>query len=285
VDRTTVTFWTVAWLATTVAGGIFGLIFGCVLGLVIGSVIAGVYAIPIHATAAILTWVFWLPRFRVLTAAFAGGVTGILTTRQVFDPMIFFDSGTSSMDLWVVATLAALCGSFGTGAVCYWHWKATERDSQIVGELGDAHWQFSLRDLFIRFTVVACVLTCWLWILALVRPDSPDAWEPWRELDLPSGTIIENHTINRAGFDTSLGYSLRYESEAAIDVVIAAYNLQSCDPDSNDLTSFIALRPPPWWNVSHIAETYGCTDRVRETYSSLWVDREAKLLYVEVGGW
>lgn len=279
MDRTTITFWTLAWVGTTIAGGVFGLVFGCVVGLIIGSMIAGIYAIPIHATVAILTWAFWLARFRVLTAAFAGGVTGVLTTWLIFDAGIF------GSELWITATLAALCGSFGTGTVCYWHWKATKSEAKIVDGLDDSPWQFGLKDLFIRFTVVACLLAGWIWLIALVNPFSPTAWEPWRELALPSDAVIENHLVNEPSFDVAAAFSIRYESETAIDVVIDAYDLRPCVPNSHELTSYVALGPPPWWNVSHITETYARTDQESETYASLWVDREAKLLYVEIGGW
>lgn len=115
-------FWLYSWLGTTAAAGVFGLILDGIVGLFGGTILAGVGAMLYQLTAAFLTWLLWLFRFRVGVAAIAGVLTGIATTSTVFN-----DCGTCkefNISFWPAVTLAGLLGALGggLGGFCHQAW-------------------------------------------------------------------------------------------------------------------------------------------------------------------
>ena len=152
-------FWWSAYLGTATAGGVFGALLLLIggrpsampLGLLFGILFAGAAAIPIHITVAIMTWMLWLSRFRVISAGIAGGTTGVVAAGLLSD-----DIFTSPAVFW--AGVLGLTGSAAAGAwtnrICR-KLPKTDSDNPV--------WQFTLRDLFWRMTVFAMLVGTWTW--------------------------------------------------------------------------------------------------------------------------
>jgi len=150
--------WFFAWLGTTVAGAIFGGIAGSAIGLFVGLLIAGFYAVPVVATFAVLTWACWLTRYIVFTAALAGACTGLLSTSMLWDSIFNTDYPSS---LVLAGCIGASISAMFTG----YYWSRLDRsarsdDNRKIG------WQFSLRDMFIRFSVVTALIAAWTFALS-----------------------------------------------------------------------------------------------------------------------
>jgi hypothetical protein len=168
--------WLVAWFGITLAGGVFGLIAGFIIGGLAGFVIAANFAIPFVITFALLTWAFWLSRYSFLAAAIAGAFTGIVSTATVWDPIFNTDYNLS-------IALAGCIGSIGGGFYTFlYQRRRSEPFEQDSHEFEDVHWQYSLRDLFLRFTVVTALIACWSFVFAralkLVWPPPGDCFNP-----------------------------------------------------------------------------------------------------------
>lgn len=157
-------FWIFAWLGTVAAGGLFGLAYTCyssrdaVFGLMGGCIRPVVFGVPVHFTVAVLMWVFWLSRFRIILAGFAGFLTCV--------SILLIDSRTN--DAFLVQTvLSGLTGMLGSAfaAACYW---SLGKYSSEVQHIATRRWQFTLRDLFLRVTVVSVLLAVWLALIDFV---------------------------------------------------------------------------------------------------------------------
>lgn len=169
-------FWFLVWFGTSFAGGIFGVLvagyavllggqaiggsadvffLGMLLGLIYGFVLAGVCSIPILSTTAVLTWAVWISRFRIVSAAIGGGITGITAT-------LLFDS----LQLTLPILLAGALGAAGAGLAGRIHDTKMALRLKVVEHRA---WQFTLRDLFLRMTVLATTLALWLCLLRLLR--------------------------------------------------------------------------------------------------------------------
>jgi hypothetical protein len=145
--------WFYAWVGTMTAGALFGLIAGEILGLFFGSLIAGVVGVPVLATFAILTWALWLTRYTIATSAIAGGCTGCIATEIAWGP-IFSIGYVSSV------ILATAIGTFVTATFSGFYWFNAARANE--GESCTANaWQYSLRGLFLRFSVVTVLIAAW----------------------------------------------------------------------------------------------------------------------------
>lgn len=166
------TFWLIAWLGTAVSGGVFGVALMLLMvpvaaafflaPLIVGFFIAGCWAIPFLGTVAIVTWGFWLTRFRMITAAVAGGWTGVMASRAVFTDSF---PGSQYFD---PIFLACVFGAVGCPLFTYWFGrKIFSRNKKR--EAPDAPWQFTLRDLFVHFTVLAVLISLWSCYFTAVR--------------------------------------------------------------------------------------------------------------------
>jgi hypothetical protein len=155
-------FWFIAWLSVAFAGGLFGMIIGfmdwgagtAIIGFIAGIIIAGIYAIPIVATFGLLTWTLWLSQFGVITAAMAGACTGILTTATLGPP--------SDIELMLIP---GCIGGIVTGCVTGYYWRKLRQWGYGSEAAAGSTWQFSLRDLFLRFTIATAILAAWMFAL------------------------------------------------------------------------------------------------------------------------
>ncbi|HEX2475186.1 MAG TPA: hypothetical protein VHK01_10585 [Lacipirellulaceae bacterium] len=155
-------FWFIAWLSVTVAGGIFGVIVAiadelgfAIIGFIAGIIVAGIYAIPIVATFGILTWTLWLSRFAVVMAAIAGTFTGILSSATLLGDPLEFES----------IPLAGCIGGVVTACVTGFYWRKLRQWGYGAEVAADSTWQFSLRDLFLRFTIATMILAAWMFAI------------------------------------------------------------------------------------------------------------------------
>jgi hypothetical protein len=125
-------------------------------GFIGGIMIAGVYAIPVVATFAILTWTLWLSRFAVITAAISGACTGILSTSTLAGEALDFQ--LIPIAGCIGGVVAAFMTGIYSGKLRQWGYG-----SEVA--MGKT-WQFSLRDLFVRFTIATALLAAWMFALA-----------------------------------------------------------------------------------------------------------------------
>lgn len=154
--------WLIAWLGIALSGGIFGLCLGGGIGFLAGLVIAGVYGLPIIATVAVLTWAFWLMRWQLISATIAGACTGIASTA-----LMVMSVGSPFSEDGLLIFAAGSLGGFGGGIASYIYWQKRSLPAPIRSSIG---WQFSLRDLFLRFTVLAVLIAGWSFaITAIVK--------------------------------------------------------------------------------------------------------------------
>ena len=175
-------FWWSAYCGTAVAGGVFGGALSGMVGIVMilsghehglvaiatiplvfgyGLLCATATAIPIVVTVAILTWMFWLSRFRLIFAGLAGGMTGAVAMRGPIGWRGFF--GAYEFGLIFLAGVTGLIGSTVAGA------RANRRYRKLLTPVSEnGVWQFTLRDLFWRMTVFAMLVGTWTWAIRSV---------------------------------------------------------------------------------------------------------------------
>jgi hypothetical protein len=159
-------FWLLAWLGTVVSAGLFLAIASPSTPerpaiLLIGSLLVGSFGIPIVSTIAIATWAFWLSRFRVYTASLAGGLTCVLS--YVFS---LREAHSDVGECWVYVLQIAFCGAVGCPLFAYWPHRF------FLGEIKrqeyQTPWQFTLKDLLVRFTVLAVLISIWVSAVAAI---------------------------------------------------------------------------------------------------------------------
>jgi hypothetical protein len=172
-----VRFWLSAYVGTTAAGAFFGLLIGLlgaiwalfagevssaflviIFGPLIGGCIAGTYAFFVHIHIAILTWAFWLTRYRVTAAGIAGCLVGVLSCFGLSHPSPP-RAGLGWPGVWV-----GMPGLFGAIGSAWAGHRFTQSDSSrnIRGKIPRAErWQFTLRDLLIHFTVLTVLISLW----------------------------------------------------------------------------------------------------------------------------
>lgn len=138
-------FWLSAWLGTVLAEGIWGLWLAGPTGFARGCWFAGIIAIPVFAVVAVLTWCLWLSKYRILAAFVAGGATGGVLGGAALS--------RSWMSFAIPGVAGALGGVLGGGL----HWLGTSARMPETETKRNA-WQFSMRDLFLRLTVLALLL-------------------------------------------------------------------------------------------------------------------------------
>ena len=156
-------YWCCAWIGTTIAGGIFGLILGIftgatggdgpMAGLLFGLCWAGGIGLVVISHIAIAFWMLWFNRSDPgFAGAFAGGLVGAICG-------IIFIPITAPMG-WV-------------GAYCACKSYTRTRLGQLVTTTDTEPWQFSMRDLFLRITVVAMLLAFWIGTTQYDRRQTP----------------------------------------------------------------------------------------------------------------
>src|SRR5262249_26983628 len=136
------------------AGGVFGMLLAQIPGFLAGSIIAGMYSAPIAITIALLMWAFWLTRYQLAAGILVGVLTGALST-------FFLMSGFGSRgELIALPVIAGLLGGLGSWLATFFYRKKRRRLIQPM-QATTASWQFSLKDLFIRFTVLSILAAAW----------------------------------------------------------------------------------------------------------------------------
>jgi hypothetical protein len=160
--------WFFSWLGISLSGGLFGVVLGglerdpgAIVGFVAGFLIAGIVSVPVILTIAALAWTFWLSRFQILFAVMSGACTGVISSAPIALAML-------STEATRFIILAGCIGGCGGGFAAYFFWASDDRRQQIGVNDEPLRWQFSLRDLFLRFTVLAVVIAAWSAILAKI---------------------------------------------------------------------------------------------------------------------
>lgn len=153
--------WLLAWLGTIAAGGVFGVLEGGVAGLVVGPILAGLVGIPIYITIAITTCLMWLSRFSVAMAGIAGALSGAAATMLIWESYL-------PLSLYASIVLASILGGLG-GALGSGLYRARYlRRREGHGLPTDSRWRFSLRDLFVRVTIIAGLICAWTWLCSSI---------------------------------------------------------------------------------------------------------------------
>ena len=160
------------------------------VGALDGFVHAGVLGAPIFAGVAAMGWATWMSRGRVILAGLAGGLTGFFTVWWGFTPYVF-----GFMHIIAAVPLLILMGMVGgfTGGHLYRTVRASRGQRRVMNDHGI--WQFTLRDLFLRFTVLATLLSASTWCVKrlLDPPGQPKKrWVPMPPpVDQPLDPSIE----------------------------------------------------------------------------------------------
>ncbi len=169
-DYTTLPFWFFVWAGTTVAGGAYGFLVGCwgaglpggIFCLIVGVVLASILGAFTVAHVAFVTWCFWLSRLRVVLGGLAGGLTGFTAALSV-------SGGASLIDAWTWLLLPALFGALG-GGLAGGRYHAREG---LAEDFLPHRWRFTLRDLFVRLTVLSVFLATDVFVVNLIFADHP----------------------------------------------------------------------------------------------------------------
>jgi hypothetical protein len=153
-----------SWLGILLAGGIYGIIIGGnepIFGFIAGIVIAAMFSLPVIVTIGVIVWAFWLNRFQISIAILVGACTGMGSSALITTSG--FSGSATAMIL-----LAGLLGGAGGGFVAFLYWSSHDRRPQIGRNNGAPAWQYSLRDLFLRFTVLSVLVAAWSLAIALI---------------------------------------------------------------------------------------------------------------------
>lgn len=166
-------FWCYAWLGIALAGGCFGFFLGFmgsgVQGLAFGFFFSGIAAFPVLVTVAVATWALWLSRFRLIAAAIAGAMALFASVKFVEMPGLEFKDFT-----WIFGRLngleiaAMVSGAGGSSLFGFLFCRGLTPDGK-KGVDSPKPWQFSLRDLFVHFTILALLISLWTWLFTSVR--------------------------------------------------------------------------------------------------------------------
>jgi hypothetical protein len=125
-----------------------------------------VVGVPITFTFAVLTWAFWLTRYAPFVAMVTGASTGAIATSATWVSVFGLDNVTSIM-------LAAVLGGLGGWVAMLWRRKQLA-EMALESDTDDAVWQYSLRDLFWRFTVVAVLVAMWSLVIGRITGRIPN---------------------------------------------------------------------------------------------------------------
>jgi hypothetical protein len=143
------------------------LVEGGIAGCLIGAIIAACFGLPILLSIAIVSWACWLLPYSYLPAGIAGAVTGAISTAVTWDAILMSDFTIPDFT-WAVMTAACIGGAVPSLAT--WFFLRWQRQfAQNSDAIRDIHWQYSLRDLFVRFTLIAALVAAWTIAIAKFR--------------------------------------------------------------------------------------------------------------------
>jgi hypothetical protein len=106
---------------------------------------------------------------------------------------------------------------------------------------------------------------------------------------MPTSARLDYTFHRHAGLsDNNYAFRFTVTDDALRDKLIADWKLIPFVDVMQESTSFISLKPPPWWPVARLEtlpERYVRDDDANERYWNVWVDRENGWLYAEHGNW
>lgn len=151
-----------SWFGILGAGGLYGILIGGnepIFGFVAGIVIAAVVSVPVIISIAVLAWAFWLSRFQIALTTLTGACTGIASST----PFTFEIYPNAAIPLILIA---GCLGGVGGGLAAFMYWSVHTKRLEIRDDDTLGVWQYSLRDLFLRFTVLTILIAAWAAFLA-----------------------------------------------------------------------------------------------------------------------
>lgn len=165
-------FWCYAWLGAGFAGGALGFSitnvgdrFGGFFGGFGGTFIAG---FPVFLTIAVGTWALWLSRLRTIFAAIAGAMAVVASIRFLELP------AQNLKDIWMFGRMsgidiaALLAGALGSLLFCDL-FRRGYLPGRRKNDVAKTRWQFTLRELFAHFTILAVLISLWTWLFTYCR--------------------------------------------------------------------------------------------------------------------
>jgi hypothetical protein len=155
-------FWPAAWFGTTVAG--LSIAHDCdplILGFVVATV--GIFGFFLQTTIAILTWAFWLSRFRIAAASIAGALTGVLVTFFLTTPAA---RSASFLDKEVIPAALACAAGGGIGGFLHLCWLT--RTKPCLDHFRIRGHRVTKREILLHLTVFLAVVLIWTTVVALI---------------------------------------------------------------------------------------------------------------------
>ena len=178
-DRTNLLFWFSVWGGTSVAGSVSGFLVACSMvggmgvgflesvaiafyGAMVGGLLTSVFGALAIANVAIVTWCFWLSRLRLALGSIAGGLSGFLAT------LMYSLDHPPWVETCGISALAGCLGTIGGGLGGHLYGWAKARD-RLAQASRQYRWHFTLRDLFIRVTVISALLAVYVLVGSLIE--------------------------------------------------------------------------------------------------------------------
>jgi hypothetical protein len=193
-------FWCCAWLGATIAGSFYagycGVSGSSLAGFFLGFAFAGMTAFPILLTAAVITWALWLSRFRLIMATLAGAIIGLASAKMPsmnnFSDMTWIFGRVGSSDIVPVFFVAVAC-PLSSFFCCRKLRPRLEGQSE-----NGQRWQFSLRDLFVHFTILAVFISLWTWLFTFCHSLERQNQQP-QQRSQAAGRIVRDLRAERNG--------------------------------------------------------------------------------------
>jgi hypothetical protein len=105
---------------------------------------------------------------------------------------------------------------------------------------------------------------------------------------LPDTAKVVQADIDLAPFDQIHRFSISFSDDQTRDLLINKWKLNA---GSADMMSSSSVGLPAWWPTAQLSqieqsgECYGRVDNASEQWWSIWIDRNANLLFLETGSW
>jgi hypothetical protein len=169
-------FWLKVWLGTALSGGAFGAlavivniafhllfdwtvfpqaIFAIGLAVAVGTLWAGIVGVLVVPTVALLAWSFFCLDYPKTIGAIAGALTGAASV-SFYPPVLIF---------------TAVAGAIGGAIAAGKFWNSPDslilRRAQEACRVTGIRFHFTIRDLLLRTTAAALLLTVWMFIFRL----------------------------------------------------------------------------------------------------------------------
>ncbi|NQT39667.1 MAG: hypothetical protein HQ581_19370 [Planctomycetes bacterium] len=120
--------------------------------------LVGAFGLPVNMAVVIIGWTTWTSRYRVALAGLAGGLTCLLPIWSAF--FVMHQLPVANLLVLAIPTGTGILGGVA-GAIVYQKGNRSQRQCRRVDDKGV--WQFTLRDMFLRMTVLAILLSASAW--------------------------------------------------------------------------------------------------------------------------